>query len=237
VEVLIATAIIGLLLALLLPVLSGLRSKARTVGCVSSLRQVYNGAASFAGDNNNTLPFTFQNPTTLELEFWHYRIADYVLDKTGGTITCPDSPYAAGKQVLSERIPHTVYGMNSDLGYIQNSMTGATVRDTSPPLGRPPRLSDFSAPSQTVLYFDAGSYLIRRAGATQPSPPWGYIPGYSKNLLVNSFYNFNPKVSTDAHKGRHGKLINFVRADGSAGQARPDEFLDTLEYWNLQLTR
>src|SRR5690606_4393347 len=55
-ELLVVIGIIGLLLSLLLPALSSARRSARSVACLSNLRQIAGLAAGWAVDHHNFLP-------------------------------------------------------------------------------------------------------------------------------------------------------------------------------------
>ena len=55
-ELIIALAIIGVLLAILLPVFSKARGAARKISCVSNLRQAGVAALAYTGDHDGFLP-------------------------------------------------------------------------------------------------------------------------------------------------------------------------------------
>ena len=61
IELLVVIAIIAILVALLLPALSGAKESGRRVACLSGMRQAYLAAAMYAEDNNSYLPDGFRN--------------------------------------------------------------------------------------------------------------------------------------------------------------------------------
>jgi prepilin-type N-terminal cleavage/methylation domain-containing protein len=63
IELLVVIAIIGLLAALLMPVLSRAKIKARNIVCISQLRQLGLAVRLYAGDNKDTLPIAEPIPT------------------------------------------------------------------------------------------------------------------------------------------------------------------------------
>ncbi len=56
IELLVVIAIIAILMAILLPALSSAKESGRRVVCVSNLRQIHQGAMSYAGDSGEWLP-------------------------------------------------------------------------------------------------------------------------------------------------------------------------------------
>jgi prepilin-type N-terminal cleavage/methylation domain-containing protein len=56
VELLVVIGIIAVLIALLLPALNKARDSARTIKCMSNLRQLYNGVVMYQNDNKNKFP-------------------------------------------------------------------------------------------------------------------------------------------------------------------------------------
>ncbi len=233
-ELLATVAIIGLLAALLIPSIQSYFKRARAVGCMTSLRQIYVGAMQFAADNQGAMPYTGRivdssGNTTGWDSFWIYKASDYAIGSDQeATLMCPDGPFAKGKQISPSRQPQGNYGVNARyLCYLANN--GAISSAGGAPKTR--LLRSYDIPAAAVLYYDAGGSVITQASANAPSPAWGYIPGYSLNKSVASFYAPIPKVTIDAHAGRHGGIINFVRGDGSAGQATADNFVTDSQYW------
>jgi len=63
VELMVVLAIIGILAALLLPVLSATKARAHTAGCLNNLRQLSLGWKMYADDNNGTLTINLPQPS------------------------------------------------------------------------------------------------------------------------------------------------------------------------------
>ena len=240
-ELLVVVGIVVLLGALLFPALQSAAKRARSAGCLSSLKQLYIGATQFAAENNGTIPCTVLDVSSGDYDFWSYRVSEYALGNPG-SVMCPDSPFARGKRVSSSREAMANYGMNERLHFLQNSATGEAVGNFAPPGWwprglRPPRFTDLGAPSSTILYFDSGAYMMSQSRATSPSAAWWYVPGYRSNKNVSSFYTGDRRVTVDAQQGRHGGVICYVRADGSLGQSSADDFVDNSETWTVPFSR
>jgi len=233
-ELLASVAIISLLAALTLPSIQSYLTRARAQQCMSSLRQLYVGATQFAADNQGAMPYTGRivdsaGNTTGWDSFWIYKASDYAIGSDqAATLMCPDGPFAKGKQISPTRQPQANYGVNARyLCYLANN--GVVSGAGGEPKTR--LLRSYDIPAAAVLYYDAGGSVVTHSTANAPAPAWGYIPGCSLNKSVSSFYAPIPKVTVDAHAGRHGGIINFVRGDGSAGQARADTFVTDSQYW------
>ena len=230
-EVLVVIGIIFVLVALSVPAMQSFISKSRSVGCQSSLRQLYIGAVSFAADNNGAIPYNYQGG------WWIWKISEYAIppsDKSPRDLMCPDSPKANGKQV-APRFGPANYGMNSRLACTLNNDGTVTASYGDKPLARLFRFTDLAAPASTVLYFDSGHLFQMQHDAKKPGGAWGYIPGFSANKRVSNYYAADKRITIDAHRGRHGGTVNFINADGSMGQLKADEFVNDAKNWEAKL--
>jgi prepilin-type N-terminal cleavage/methylation domain-containing protein/prepilin-type processing-associated H-X9-DG protein len=76
IELLVVVAIIGILAALLLPALASAKTKGKSAGCISNLRQIGIAMQMYADDNDGFLPTTTHGaPTNAS---WIYLLADYI---------------------------------------------------------------------------------------------------------------------------------------------------------------
>ena len=230
IELLAVVCIIGLLASLVLPAVQAMRKRSKSAGCMSSLRQLYVGANLFAADNQGAVPYSENengsfNPT------WMRKASEYALGGTnGGVLMCPDGPYSNGNQTSTTQGVQANYGINRDAHcylWIDDDNKVKTAKNST--LSKFVKMHELGA--STVLFYDSGSHCLSTNQAMSPAASWSYIPGYSKNKLVATYYAPKPEVTKDAHNGRHGKTINFVRGDGSVGQKSAEEFVDDKETW------
>jgi hypothetical protein len=160
------------------------------------------------------------------------KASEYALGGTnGGVLMCPDGPYANGKQASTTQGVQANYGINRDAHrylWIDDDNKVKTAKNST--LSKFVKMHELGA--STVLFHDSGSQCFATPSqAMNPAASWAYIPGYSKNKSIAVYYASEPKVTKDAHNGRHGKTINFVRGDGSVGQKSAEVFVEEMVNW------
>ncbi|HUI08244.1 MAG TPA: prepilin-type N-terminal cleavage/methylation domain-containing protein [Verrucomicrobiae bacterium] len=88
-ECLVVIAIMGILAGLLLPSLNAARSKARSVSCMSNLRQLGIAVTVFAGDADGVLPRSDNADSLDPVPCWFYAVDSYLPNQ--GTSVGPTS--------------------------------------------------------------------------------------------------------------------------------------------------
>jgi prepilin-type N-terminal cleavage/methylation domain-containing protein/prepilin-type processing-associated H-X9-DG protein len=84
IELLVVIAIIAILAALLLPALSKAKDKAKTINCLSNMRQWGFASVMYMGDNEDRLPlFGDVFPPTPTMTYWFQKLAPYVAKSAG----------------------------------------------------------------------------------------------------------------------------------------------------------
>lgn len=158
VELLTVIAIIGILAAILIPVVSNMRQSARAAQCVSNLRQQAQGALLFAASNRNTLPPPQPRvedgwtDSSFDYPRWQDVIAPYVMNKSQSSGEVNNSTVWRCPADQRTSTPATSYGFNNNL-----KNTGPeSPAQTSGRYGMP--LSRISEPSKTYLIADTGNY-------------------------------------------------------------------------------
>lgn len=115
IELLVVIAIIGILAAMLLPALNSARERAKTITCVSNLKQIGLAITLYADDYDNYLP---QAATQIDSLSWQDRLVKY-LKQIQGVITSTDYTW--------RRNQHVFFCPSSNLNYIH---MGPTSPDT-----------------------------------------------------------------------------------------------------------
>lgn len=87
-ELLTVIAIIGVLAAILIPVISKARSSARSAECLSNLRQVYIGYMTYVNDNRGRIPRAHYNDGNGNKD-WMTIYSDSVITELQSHIGCP----------------------------------------------------------------------------------------------------------------------------------------------------
>jgi len=190
IELLVVIAIIALLASMLLPALSKAREMARSVKCISNLKQFGTANMMYAADNDGWLPYNPGQTETYTLwdndltPYLNYDMANRETRKDYSIFHCP----SGGKAYYSQW-PHRARGYAYN-GYIRANEGGIA------------RLSKIQTPSNTVLMTDFS------LGAS-----YNYVEGFTY-MKSNNYVEVNAYANSVYIAFRHSERCNVLFADG-----------------------
>ncbi len=229
IELLVVIAIIAILAAILFPVFAQAREKARSISCLSNLKQVGLSVMQYEQDFEETTP-NGVNPYGGG-NGWAGQVYTYV--RSVNVFHCPSDD--------TQTTPFSSYGFNKDV----------SIPSPTAPSGSPSSytLSQYAAPARTVLLFEvanSGGFDITLP-ATNPGSD-NYVPYFGGSAAGNGNggaydpggYNAQPSAGTPqdgfikyatgfmngvtatnqgsylSAKGRHTEGSNYLMVDGHA---------------------
>jgi prepilin-type N-terminal cleavage/methylation domain-containing protein/prepilin-type processing-associated H-X9-DG protein len=226
IELLVVIAIIAILAAILFPVFAQAREKARSVSCLSNLRQGSLAYAMYTQDYDETTPLQ-KSPTD---GYWYFLIQPYV--KNWQLMLCPDRTDTTTKTLAKSNLPAAVYprqlGYGYNDGWVSDSGYGLTTQtlDANGKSYRPGRaIAAIVTPTDCVAFgdtYDTPGYSIAMDNILAT-----LADGYSTSSLRHSGGSFNY-----AFVDGHAKLIHMQSGEyaGFGLTARPASEVDALKW-------
>jgi prepilin-type N-terminal cleavage/methylation domain-containing protein/prepilin-type processing-associated H-X9-DG protein len=217
IELLVVIAIIAILAAILFPVFAQAREKARSITCISNLKQLGTATMMYVQDYDEALPGGWTwcasngapscptGNTLTNSQYWRITLQPYIQKYMGAAATNSwDTNGASRTTVLQcpSRLTDdsmrsvTSFGINSD-EVLRDDWFG----ENDPRTGIHGRaLAEFSEPANMVVYADAGT--INSAAGAAADPNWEQGTGACNDRSGNAPddpnacgpFNFNPEA-------------------------------------------
>ncbi len=213
IEVLVVLAIVAMLVGILLPTLASARTSARSVTCLSQMKQIGAATLLYAQDHQNQLPRSSHSALAHRVMPWGYALCPYL---AGFVYTGPDASWENLFNGLyrcpqDDRRQAWSYGKNvwfelssAESGDVQGMSAGPTY----------PTSDQVPQPSATVIY---GELATASMG----------------DHLMAHFWRMGGSPEVDAT--RHGSTSNYVFVDGHAESRRFESTFNLphgIDLWN-----
>jgi prepilin-type processing-associated H-X9-DG protein len=201
--------------AILFPVFSQAREKARQISCLSGVRQVGLGLAMYVQDYDELMPRIWYGPSSaLQMYFWMDALLPYI--KTANFFSaCPSKNF--GNWTPSNYIPPATYARtnvafaaNALYSQVQDAIDG---QSTTPPFRESNvALTQIVIPASTIALGDGSGYYIAYSAhklqtKVELDPPFSF--GWT-------YPNIGRTTDQARFVGRHFAGANWAFCDGHA---------------------
>ena len=215
VELLVVIGIIALLISILLPSLNKAREQARSVACLSNMRQLGLGLVMFANEHKQYVPKASFNDYPLDANLgdnwgfknplwtWGYVLKQY--DMTDAVFRCPADDSDALRNVwndtstFSDFTPEELKEDNLPASYRYNTSNQAWER-------RSMKLTQFKDPTASIQVSDGRSVMPSDVEAFNQLSTWEASP----------FARVGETFLTNVDLDRHPDRLNYAMVDGHA---------------------
>ncbi len=224
IELLVVIAIISILAAILFPVFSRVRERARCTKCLSNVKQLVMAFQIYADDHDETLPLWCMDwPWKSALSDGAGNTWDAVLlpyYRNSELLYCPSNPFLKTRSDWTGSLPLRGYAMT---GYTAGS-------DHAGAYATPEYLSEFPAPTRTVLLFEKGGapkdfYADAKA---EHFFQMGMLQCLKTTPKHDSSYEYCDNGFTDRTWHAKGKNFGFVDGHAEFHRERTGPFVEEM---------
>jgi prepilin-type N-terminal cleavage/methylation domain-containing protein/prepilin-type processing-associated H-X9-DG protein len=212
IELLVVIAIIAILASMLLPALSQAREKARSISCISNLKQICLGAAMYSNDNHGRpLACNYGEKRTDKWGsgpgrvWWNYYLKDYITDYNVQSCPSYTSPAFYGETRSYPTPTDSSYRFHAGYGW-----NWYTTRNTDRGEWYYIGASQIEQPSTKVICLDTrqivGGPRASGSGTLWPYSTWAHN---TDKVLPHSW-----------GESRHSGMLNVAMYDGHAESTR-----------------
>ncbi len=195
IELLVVMAIISILGAILFPVFSRAKEKARQTACMSNLRQLGAATMMYAQDYDGTYPMSAYLAGTCVATF-NFQIEPYV--KNRQLVQCPTEPEAMDQVAMFGFLPPCP----GTPQYVSYSTNMSVIADGFMPPAKPVHESSIPRPADTIVLYDGN--VTDSYPRVQPVQPRhngmfnaNYADGHARALSATSDGTSAAQLGTD----------------------------------------
>ncbi len=237
IEMLVVIAIVAVLAAILVPLVSRARDRARLTQCLTNMRHISAALMTYTADHNETYPLARMRAADgcdPRMEHWTWKRAVQAYVKSNETFqcpsvknlwaACPDTPGAFGDEsnIRGEilRFPSRANWLPASYAYSDGFFRGRMVNGCL----QPRLTSELKDPAGTLLL------LNTRTGA----------PAVGPSMLAESGYSPETGAKDRRYLRRYGvfvahlRRIPFVLADGHVRSFSSKETVAPLDRWHSE---
>jgi len=233
IELLVVIAIIAILAAILFPVFAQAREKARSISCISNMKQLGLGIAQYQQDYDEQLlksfyafpagnPPNWGGPNGSLYYSWRLAVQPYVKNTTG-VFTCPSDAFLGQQTYYTNQssgpadaaLPGGVGDFMPASYAVNSSVIGFANGNANSPTGTPQgddALAQIDAPADTIEVVDSRSGWGDTHSVFIGKPSNGNANQGNGNYKGGKAPAFGPEGMYQVHQGR----VNFLFADAHA---------------------
>ena len=225
IELLVVIAVIAIIAAILFPVFSKARERARQTSCLSNERQLGLAVLQYAQDNEETTPQAFAN-NNFTISWWYITYPYY---KSNAVTRCPSNP---NNDVSTSSVYDDSLGVKTS--YAVNCFTSSPIKaafSRSDAFGSPAvtvHLSDMVSPSNLIGIVETtvsySEYDVTDSNGIYNQPTTSTLTHRSDigpNGTATDFYDIEKGNLFCGHTG----LVNIWFCDGHTKAMRPSALL------------